>query len=185
MKSIEELNKELQEVNERIAAAEARRNQYAASIAPLEAELAKTLAQGGDADDSAVEAAKKQAHIEDLRLKGLGDERAVLERELAAAEAMRKAELAAQRAAEVESTRAKMIKTAAKSYADLADAYAELIALGNDRNEIRQQKLAGAVSALWDLLDRYAMFDPSYSVPRIDIDAAIAQKREQLRKRYG
>jgi hypothetical protein len=29
------------------------------------------------------------------------------------------------------------------------------------------------------------MFDPSYSVPRIDIDAAIAQKREQLRKRYG
>jgi hypothetical protein len=78
-----------------------------------------------------------------------------------------------------------MIKTAAKSYADLADAYAELTALGADRNEIRQQRLADVVNALWHLLERCAMFDPSYAVPRLDIQAVIEQKREQLRKRYG
>jgi chorismate mutase len=183
MRTIEELTSEIKAYSDRIAAAEAKRAELLNSIAPLEDALSKSLAAGGAADTEAIDAAKKAYYLANLELSGLMDARAVLERELAEAKDKRQADITAQIQLEVAQRRAKMLKRAEAARDGLADDYAFLAGGGDNRNDIRLQKLQAAIKALEDLLDRFAMFE-NRQVAHVNLDELIAEKKKEIIKRF-
>lgn len=183
MRTIEELTSEIKAYSDRITAAEAKRAELLNSIPPLEAELAKSLAQGGAADTAPIDEAKKAYYLANLELGALQDARAVLERELQAAKDKRQADITIQLQLEVAQRRAKMLKQAEAARDGLAEDYAFLVAAGDSRNDIRLQKLRAAITALEDLLNRYAMFENKRVAP-VYLDELIAEKQKAIQKRF-